>query len=117
MRQPWIYNRISDCIFILSPPFVVLAIIFLFQKQLMVLNASYSFYTWLFLIVFVDVAHVYSTLFKTYFVKEEFQRRKLLYLGIPALSFVLGIIFYQFGSLVFWWKKNRKNPSQFNFFG
>ncbi len=102
MRQPWIYNRISDCIFILSPPFVVLAIIFLFQKQLMVLNASYSFYTWLFLIVFVDVAHVYSTLFKTYFVKEEFQRRKLLYLGIPALSFVLGIIFYQFGSLVFW---------------
>ncbi|WP_449401592.1 hypothetical protein [Chryseobacterium wanjuense] len=62
----------------------------------------YSFYTWLFLIVFVDVAHVYSTLFKTYFVKEEVRKRKLLYYGIPALSWVLGLILYQFGSLTFW---------------
>jgi hypothetical protein len=53
----------------------------------------YSFYTWLFLIVFVDVAHVYSTLFKTYFVKGEVQKRKLLYIGIPLISWVLGNYF------------------------
>lgn len=102
MKQPWIHNAKTDCWLILSPPFVILLIIFLFQKQIQGLENHYSFYTWLFLIVFVDVAHVYSTLFKTYFVKAEIQKRPLLYYGIPALSWVIGLIFYQFGSLTFW---------------
>ncbi|MFS4432010.1 hypothetical protein [Chryseobacterium sp. S90] len=102
MKQPWIHNAKTDWWFILSPPFVVLLIIFLFQKQIQGLENHYSFYTWLFLIVFVDVAHVYSTLFKTYFVKGEVQKNKLLYLGIPAVSWILGIVLFQFGSLTFW---------------
>lgn len=102
MKQPWIHNAKTDWCFILSPPFLVLGIVILFQNQIQNLENHYSFYTWLILIVFVDVAHVYSTLFKTYFIKEEFQKRKLLYLGIPAISLILGLIFYQFGSLFFW---------------
>lgn len=102
MKQPWIHNSKTDGWFILSPPFVILLIVFLFQKQIQGLENHYSFYTWLFLIVFVDVAHVYSTLFKTYFVKEEVRKRKMLYYGIPALSWILGLILYQFGSLTFW---------------
>ncbi|NIF05333.1 hypothetical protein F3J23_07750 [Chryseobacterium sp. Tr-659] len=102
MKQPWIHNAKTDWWFILSPPFLVLLIIFLFQKQIQGLENHYSFYTWLFLIVFVDVAHVYSTLFKTYFVKGEIQKRRLLYIGIPVISWGLGIILFQFGSLVFW---------------
>ncbi|MEF9479718.1 hypothetical protein OWR28_20135 [Chryseobacterium sp. 1B4] len=102
MKQPWIHNAKTDWWFILSPPFLVLLIIFLFQKQIQALENHYSFYTWLFLIVFVDVAHVYSTLFKTYFVKGEVQKNKLLYLGIPVLSWILGMILFQFGSLTFW---------------
>lgn len=102
MKQPWIHNSKTDGWLILSPPFIILLIIFLFQKQIQGLENQYSFYTWLFLIVFVDVAHVYSTLFKTYFVKEEVRKRKLLYYGIPAVSWVLGLILYQFGSLTFW---------------
>ncbi len=102
MKQPWIHNAKTDGWFILSPPFVILLIVFLFQKQIQGLENHYSFYTWLFLIVFVDVAHVYSTLFKTYFVKEEVRKRRLLYYGIPMLSWILGLILYQFGSLTFW---------------
>ncbi|MGL6128345.1 hypothetical protein [Chryseobacterium artocarpi] len=102
MKQPWIHNAKTDWWFILSPPFLVLLIIFLFQKQIQGLEDHYSFYTWLLLIVFVDVAHVYSTLFKTYFVKGELQKRKLLYFGIPVISWVLGIALFQFGSLTFW---------------
>ena len=102
MKQPWIHNAKTDGWFILSPPFIILLVVFLFQKQIQGLENHYSFYTWLFLIVFVDVAHVYSTLFKTYFVKEEVRKRKLLYYGIPALSWILGLILYQFGSLTFW---------------
>lgn len=102
MRQPWIHNAKTDWCFILSPPFLVLLVILLFQKQIQGLENSYSFYTWLFLIVFVDVAHVYSTLFKTYFVKGEIQKRKLLYIGIPLISWILGMMLFQFGGLAFW---------------
>lgn len=102
MKQPWIHNAKTDWWFILSPPFLVLLIIFLFQKQIQGLENHYSFYTWLLLIVFVDVAHVYSTLFKTYFVKAEVQSRKLLYFGVPVLSWCLGVALFQLGSLAFW---------------
>ncbi|MCU7617959.1 hypothetical protein NZ698_12185 [Chryseobacterium sp. PBS4-4] len=102
MKQPWIHNAKTDGWLILSPPFVILLIIFLFQKHIQGLENHCSFYTWLFLIVFVDVAHVYSTLFKTYFVKAEIKKRPFLYYGIPALSWILGLILYQFGSLSFW---------------
>lgn len=102
MKQPWIHNAKTDWWLILSPPFLILLIIFLFQKQIQELESSYSFYSWLFLIVFVDVAHVYSTLFKTYLVKGQVQKRKLLYWGIPILSWLLGIALFQFGNLTFW---------------
>ncbi|MCJ8152423.1 hypothetical protein MKJ01_01445 [Chryseobacterium sp. SSA4.19] len=102
MKQPWIHSAKTDSWLILAPPFVILLIIFIFQRDIRELENQYSFYTWLFLIVFVDVAHVYSTLFKTYFVKAEIRKRKFLYYGIPLLSWVLGLVLYQFGSLVFW---------------
>lgn len=102
MKQPWIYNGKTDGLFILLPPFLVLFFIIIFQSQIQYLENHYSFFIWLFLIVFVDVAHVYSTLFKTYFVKEEFRKRKKLYIIIPVIGFVLGLVLYQFGSLFFW---------------
>lgn len=102
MTQPWIHKAKTDGVFILAPSFIVLGVIFLFQNWLTIIEESYAFYTWLFLIVFIDVAHVYSTLFKTYFVKSEFQRRKQLYIGLPVFCFLIGIILFLFGSQVFW---------------
>ncbi|WP_298118658.1 hypothetical protein [Flavobacterium sp.] len=102
MVQPWIHKAKTDSVFILAPSFIVLAIVLLFQNWLTEIEESYSFYTWLFLIVFIDVAHVYSTLFKTYFVTSEFQRRKQLYIGLPIFCFLIGFILFLFGSQVFW---------------
>ena len=102
MKQPWIHNAKTDGWLILAPPFLILIVVFLFQHHLQELENRYSFYTWLFLIVFIDVAHVYSTLFKTYFIRKEVRKRRLLYYGIPALSWILGLLLYQFGSLAFW---------------
>jgi hypothetical protein len=102
MQQPWIHKAKTDILFILSPSFVVVALVFLFQKQLHQIEENYSFYTWLFLIVFIDVAHVYATLFKTYFVASEFQKRKKLLIGLPILCFLIGMFLFSFGSGVFW---------------
>ncbi|WP_347066584.1 hypothetical protein [Flavobacterium sp. WV_118_3] len=100
--QPWIHKAKTDSLFILLPPFLVLAVIVLFQKEILWAEQHYSFYTWLFLIVFIDVAHVYATLFKTYFVASEFQKRKKLLIGVPIACFGIGMLLFSFGSAVFW---------------
>ena len=102
MEQPWIHKAKTDSVFILLPSFLVVAMVFLFQNQLQLIEEQYSFYTWLFLIVFIDVAHVYATLFKTYFVASEFQKRKKLLVGLPIICFGIGMILFSFGSAVFW---------------
>jgi len=102
MAQPWIDKPKTDIFFILVPSFFVVAVVFLFHKSLKDIEANYSFYTWLFLIVFIDVAHVYATLFKTYFVPKEFRKRRDLLILLPIVCFVIGIILFSFGSVFFW---------------
>jgi len=102
MQQPWIHKAKTDSIFILAPSFIVVAIVFVFQDWLTKIENHYSFYTWLFLIVFIDVAHVYATLFKTYFLKSQFQKRKQLLVALPVICFLTGMLLFAFGSLVFW---------------
>nr|WP_315243327.1 hypothetical protein [uncultured Flavobacterium sp.] len=102
MMQPWIHRAKTDLLFIIGPSFFVLAIIFMFQDYITEIENDYSFYTWLFLIVFIDVAHVYATLFKTYFVADEFQKKKKLLILLPMVCFVISMVLFAFGSLVFW---------------
>lgn len=102
MHQPWIHKAKTDGIFILAPSFIVLLIVFLFHNQLMIIEQNHSFYVWLILIVGIDVAHVYATLFKTYFVKETFAESKKLLISLPIICFVIGLILFSFGTLVFW---------------
>jgi hypothetical protein len=102
MKQPWIHSAKTDGTFILAPSFLVLAMVLIFHQSLANIQDEYSFYTWLFLIVFIDVAHVYATLFKTYFVKSEFISYKKRYIGLPILCFFVGCVLFAFGSQVFW---------------
>lgn len=102
MTQPWIHKAKTDSLFILLPSFIVLAIVFLFPAWLARIETFCSFYIWLILIVFIDVSHVYSTLFKTYFNREEFLKRKKLYVGLPLFCFLIGVVLFAFGSMVFW---------------
>ncbi|GIQ59120.1 hypothetical protein ACHRVW_02850 [Flavobacterium collinsii] len=102
MEQPWIHKAKTDSLFIIGPSFFVLAVIFVFQNYITSIENNYSFYTWLFLIVFIDVAHVYATLFKTYFVKSEFQKDRKRLILLPVICFLTGLVLFSFGSLVFW---------------
>ncbi|HLN96230.1 MAG TPA: hypothetical protein VK183_11410 [Flavobacterium sp.] len=102
MKQPWIHKPLTDSVFILGPAFIVTAIAFLFHRELDAIEESYPFYVWLFLIVFVDVAHVYATLFKTYLVPSRFRERKRLLVVLPIVSFLVGLVLFSFGSAVFW---------------
>lgn len=59
-------------------------------------------WTWIYAVLLVDVAHVWSTGFRVYFDPEELKRRPFLYYGVPALSFLVGWQVYQWGAHLFW---------------
>lgn len=53
-------------------------------------------------VVFVDVAHVWSTAYRVYLDPAERGRRPGLYLGIPLAAWVIGVVLHTAGPAVFW---------------
>ena len=67
-----------------------------------ILNGESPEWTWVMAVLFIDVAHVWSTSFRVYFDKEEFKRRFWLYLLVPVFGYAIGVALYSEGDLVFW---------------
>jgi len=100
-KQPWLYSLKADSIFILLPPFLALFAVLLFPNQFKV-SAEMPVFYWVILIVFIDVAHVYSTLYRTYFNPDSLKKQSGLLIGIPLVCYVAGALLYSFSDLVFW---------------
>jgi hypothetical protein len=100
-RQPWIGKPLTDILFIQLPPLLSLLFIFLFPF-FFTTSATMSDASWLILIVLVDVSHVYTTLYRTYFDKSAFKKQKHILTIIPVIGFVAGVLVYSIDSLLFW---------------
>ena len=100
-QSPWIATPSKD-LWIVLPPFVVVAIALLFHTHLATIESKYSWWTWLVLIVLVDVAHVYASIFRTYLLPQAWAKQRALYVGIPLLCLIFSMILYQAGAAVFW---------------
>ncbi|MBL8221475.1 MAG: hypothetical protein JNL62_19730 [Bryobacterales bacterium] len=100
-RQPWLHSALADGVFILSPAFLVAVAVLLWPGFFTAEN-DVSPLLWLALVVGVDVAHVYSTLYRTYFDKEESARYRALLIFIPLGCWIVGILLYSAGKYVFW---------------
>ncbi|CAM4369753.1 hypothetical protein [Corallococcus exiguus] len=59
-------------------------------------------WAWLLFVVGVDVAHVWSTLFRTYLDGEEVSRRPGLYVGAPLAAYTAGVFAYMVSPGAFW---------------
>ncbi|MFB1479499.1 hypothetical protein [Corallococcus sp. RDP092CA] len=59
-------------------------------------------WAWLLFVVGVDVAHVWSTLFRTYLDGEEVSRRPGLYVGAPLAAYAAGVFAYMVSPGAFW---------------
>ncbi len=66
------------------------------------LNQDTPDWTWVSFILLVDVAHVYATGFRVYFVPGEFSRRPWVYGLAPALGFIIGLAVYSESEVYFW---------------
>lgn len=101
MKQAWIYSPCVDGIFILAPALLISAVILCFHN-LIAAAETLPIWAWAVLIIGVDVAHVYSTIFRTYLDKDEFRARKTLYTVTPFICWVVGALLYSIDAIVFW---------------
>jgi hypothetical protein len=97
----WIHSASIDGLFILSPPLLISAAILCVQNAIITIEIL-PISVWAILVIGIDVAHVYSTIFRTYLDKEEFRARKTLYTVTPFVCWVGGALLYSIDALVFW---------------
>ena len=100
-RQPWIHSAGIDGAFILGPgllaTLVSLAIIATGHGA-----AGLSLWTWGVLIVGIDVAHVYSTIYRTYLDPVDRHRLSGWLVWIPLAGWTAGVLLYSMSAALFW---------------
>ena len=101
MKQPWIYSATVDGAFILAPALLITAVVLCLQHTIGAMD-TIPLWMWGVLIVGVDVAHVYSTLFRTYADRQEFKARRTLYTLAPLVCWAVGTLLYSIDALFFW---------------
>ncbi|UOQ74711.1 hypothetical protein [Hymenobacter cellulosilyticus] len=99
--QPWIRSAAFDGLWLLSPPFVALLLVLLLPTHFRT-SAQMPVVGWVVLVVFIDVAHVYSTLFRTYFDSTRRREQQRLLWLVPLGCYAAGVALHQLGGLVFW---------------
>ncbi len=100
-RGPWLFGRSTDLAAFGGSALLAFALLGV-GAALGILEADTPDWTWLAAVLAVDVAHVWSTLFRVYLDGLEVRRRPLLYLGAPAMLYGLGVLLHAFGSGLFW---------------
>jgi hypothetical protein len=100
-QQPWIYSKWMDSLFIIMPPFGVLAFLVLLNQLGWDLT-TVTPVVWIIIVLGIDVSHVYSTLFRTYFDKGAREKYKSVFLLVPLFCLITGILLHSINSMLFW---------------
>lgn len=59
-------------------------------------------WSWILIVLAIDVAHVYTTVYKTYFKPSSFAQHKLKLYALPVLVWLVGTLIYSSSSKLFW---------------
>lgn len=98
----WIFSRRQDLALFGGTALVSIALM-LVGYPLGLWSRPYPLWAWAATVLFVDVAHVWSTIFRVYLDGDEVRRKPTLYLGAPVLVYALGVAVYaRFGHAGFW---------------
>lgn len=99
----WIVSPAFDLACIISPALLSAGAVLLFSGWFSA-HSAVSPAFWIALVLCVDVAHVYSTLFRTYFDPQEFQKRRTLYIFAPIAAWAGGALLYSAGGALLFWR-------------
>lgn len=98
---PWLKNASFDLSFILLPSIISALFVFIFADVLGY-ESGIPLWAWVVFVLGIDVAHVYSTLFRTYFNSNEFRENKAVLTLIPFVVWLIGVTLYSIQSILFW---------------
>lgn len=101
MPQPWIRSARYDGLLILAPPFLALLLVLGLPAPFRS-TAAMPLLAWVALVVLIDVAHVYGTLFQTYFDPLKRRQRRTLLWVVPVACYAGGVALHSLGGLMFW---------------
>ncbi len=98
----WIFSKREDLAVFGGSALLSLAL-FAIGAPLGLWERPFPLWAWLATVLFVDVAHVWSTIFRVYLDGAEVRRRPWLYVAMPMGLYALGVaLFARFGSAGFW---------------
>lgn len=96
----WIKSAPFDLALIIGPALLAVAMVLAVPALREPKLPAWGF---LVFVVFIDVAHVWASLYRTYFDPDEMRRRPTHYIATPAILFALGAMLYQLeGEIAFW---------------
>ena len=98
----WIFSRNIDLATFTGTAVVALALVWLAPYLGVVAPTESPTWTWISAVLLVDVAHVWSTIFVTYWDPFERRRRSWLYSVTPLAAYLVACGLYQMGDAVFW---------------
>jgi hypothetical protein len=97
---PWLWSpRIDVAVFAGSAGFALLLVL---GRHVLGVGDDLPEWGWLVFVLCVDVAHVYSTLFRTYFDRDELRRHPVRYTGVPLLAYAAGVGVHWYSAALFW---------------
>lgn len=96
----WLFSTYKDLGILFLPVWIVWVILFLLPGS--VLHAPISLWIWVIIIMGIDVSHVWSTLFRTYLDKQEFQNHKKVLILAPFFACIFLFPLAQESSQYFW---------------
>jgi hypothetical protein len=98
---PWLWGPLCDCLVFAGSSGAALLLVAV-GRALGFGGGDLPEWGWLAFVLCIDVAHVYATLFRTYFDGEELFRHRVRYVAVPIAVYLAGVGLYARGSLHFW---------------
>jgi len=101
-RRPWLWSRRTDLLVFVGTAAIALMLVPAGRYLGAAGDGDSPEWTWVIGVLFVDVAHVWSTGLVVYLDPLEFRRRRALYVITPLACWIVGIGLYQLGDAAFW---------------
>jgi hypothetical protein len=102
MKQPWIHSPVFDLVWFLSPGIIPVVILLCFPSVFIGQASGISPLSWIILILFVDVSHVYSTVYRTYFKPSARQKYTSAFRLVPVIGWAVGVLLCIIQPMLFW---------------